>query len=114
MEPRQLLFIHLEEGLKAYNEGNTLKKLAIYLSTATEVYEMTTNPEAFKKRLIEAASMEPEEAKEVDDFFTLTLEPFAKRWKKPFGESERQIMEMMIGIQAMTKLADSQKQESPS
>ena len=107
MIEKELKFVHLEEGLKAYNDGNNIKLLAIYLASALEVMESTSNPDRLKARLEIASELSEEEAGEILGFFIQRLEGFAKRFNKPFGASEKQMGETLSLIASLGKLEKS-------
>lgn len=105
IEKKELQFVHLEEGLKAYNTGGTLKLIAIYLASAVEVFNASITPESFRPKLIEAASLTPEDAQVVQELFTERLADFAKAWKKPFGASEVAMADLMKTMTALEGMA---------
>lgn len=114
IEKKELQFVHLEEGLKAHNEGNTLKMIAIYLASALEVFNASIDPASFRPKLVEAASLTAEDAKVVQGLFTSSLADFAKDWNKPFGASEAAMADLMKTMKALEGMAPAAPTPSPS
>mgnify|MGYP000023922716 CR=1 FL=1 len=100
---KELKYIHLEEGLKAFNDSNDLRLMAIYLSTSLEVLMSLEDPKGFQKKLELAADLDPEEAREIRDFFIPLLQKHAANSNKPFGASEKQMVEMLELVKSLSK-----------